>query len=477
MAVEEGRETEGAADPLRRRSHDLWRRFVNPDYVRVLETLGFGRAFVRSSGTKLHGEDGREYTDFLAGFGVHNIGHNHPRLIARLREVLESGEPSMLNVDAPLAAGLLAERLSGMTRPELCRAAFTSGGAEAVEVAIKAARAATGRSGLISCHGAYHGLTAGALSLMGGEGPGRRFGTLLGGVVQVPFGDVAALEEACARRRPAAFFVEPIQAEGGVRVPPEEYLREAGRACRKAGTLLVVDEIQTGLGRTGKAFATDFTEVLPDILLVGKALSGGVVPVAAAVMTAAVWSRAFSGMEKFNSCMSTFSGGRLAMAAGLAVLEILQDEKLAERADRLGAELLDGLRQLAAGHGATLEVRGKGLLAGVEFQKGSAWLRWAVPRCARDQLFAQILSAMLLEKHGFLTQPCGLAPRVLRIEPPLTITSGEIQGFLRALDDVLTICPSMGSAVLSALRKVALGRDLVSSGSPAAPERREEAAP
>jgi acetylornithine/succinyldiaminopimelate/putrescine aminotransferase len=450
-----------AADGWNRvRVHGLWRDFVNPDYVQLLETFDFGRHFVWAQGTRLRDDEGREYTDFLAGYGVHNIGHNHPCLVRRLRETLEACGPSMLNVDAPLPAGLLARQLCQLTHPDLCRVVFASSGAETAETAIKAARAATGRNMIVVCHDAWHGLTTGTLSLRGDREQLRGYGALLADVVQVPFGDAAALERVCTQQKPAAFFVEPIQGEGGMRIPEPGYLTEAGRICRKAGCLLVVDEIQTGLGRTGTLFATDFAEVRPDLLLVGKALSGGLVPVAACLMTARVWSQAFSGPGRCHLCASTFGGGRLAMEAGLETLRIVADEQLAARAQQQGRVLLAGLQQLATRHAVIREVRGLGLMAGVEFQPPHGLLPGLVPRWARQQLFAQVVAAVLLRDHGLLTQPCGLAPAVLRIEPPLVIAREEIEALLAALDRVLAAYPSHTAAVLAAMRKTVLGREL-----------------
>ena len=407
-------------------THDLWRRFVNPDFVRLLDALDFGRCFVRAEGTKLYDDAGGEYTDFLAGFGVHNIGHNHPRVAAALRRAIDSKTPSMLNVDAPLHTGMLAQRLTSLIDPRLCRTAFANSGAEAVGIAIKAARMATGRRHIIACRNAYHGLMPGSLSLMGDDRRRRLFGPFLADVSYVAFGDIGALEDACNRMRPAAFFVEPIQGEGGVNIPDISYLPEAARVCRAVGCLLVVDEIQTGLGRTGAHFATNFQDCLPDVLLVGKALSGGFVPVAAAMIITGTWQRAFSGPDRCQLNASTFAGSLLAMVAGLETLSVLEDECLPARAEELGAVLLEGLRNLATRRDIIRDVRGRGLLAGIEFRAPEGLLTKAVPRWARDGLYAQVISALLLRDHGFLTQPCSLAPAVLRIEPPLVVSQEEI---------------------------------------------------
>ncbi len=437
-------------------AHDLWRRYLNPDFVDLLEAFDFGRRFVRAEGTRLYDDTGQAYLDFLAGFGVHNIGHNHPRIVGALREALGSQLPSMLNIDAPLPAGHLAERLTQLTDERLCRTAFGNSGAEVVDIAVKAAWAATGRKAIVFCQGAYHGLSVGSLSLMGHEEAKRPFVGLLEHVCQVPFDDLAALEQACRQHEPAAFVVEPIQAEGGVKCPAETYLEHARRICRKHGALLVVDEIQTGLGRTGRMFATDCARVRPDILLVGKALSGGMVPIAAAMMTADVWKRAFAGPHRCKLTSSTFAGGALAATAGMAALGVLSDEQLPRRAAEMGRCLLGGLSELAGRHDVVKDVRGRGLLIGVELAEPSGLLIKAAPRWARLGLYAQVISALLLRDHCIITQPCSLAPRVLRIEPPLTIGRQDVQRFLDALDSVLSGCPDHGSAVVAAFRKTIL---------------------
>jgi acetylornithine/succinyldiaminopimelate/putrescine aminotransferase len=440
--------------------HELWRNFVNPDYIDLLESFDFGQRFTRAEGVSLFDEDGRKIVDFLAGFGVHNVGHNHPRLIARLHATLDAKGPSMLNVDAPLPMAQLAQRLCGATHPDLCRTVFTNSGAEATEAAIKTARAATGRTALVACDGGWHGLTTGSLSLMGDREHHERIGPLLSHVIHVPFGDLSALEDVLRKQKAAAFFVEPIQGEGGIRVPSPGFLRDVRRICQKHGTLLVVDEIQTGLGRTGRMFATDFAEVRPDMVLVGKALSGGLVPVAACLMTAAAWSRAFCGPIRCNQCMSTFSGGQLAMAAGLEVLSILEEEQLAEHARKMGDALQSSLRSLAQKHPVIRDIRGQGLLIGIEFEPVAGLKAAVVPRWARPQLFAQVIAAVLLRDHGLLTQACGLAPSVLRVEPPLIVSLADIQSFLHALDAVLAAYPSPGAAIMAAIRKTVLKGNL-----------------
>lgn len=440
----------------REQAHELWRRFISPDFVELLETFDFGRCFVRAEGNHLYDDTGREYTDFLAGFGVHNTGHNHPVLVKALQNALASLQPSMLNVDAPVLAGEVGERLTGLTHESLCRTAFGNSGAEVVDLALRAAWAATGRRGVVACHGAYHGLSVGSLSLMGEPGVRKDFGLVSDYVNHIPFNDLDALEDACRLHRPAAFVVEPIQAEGGINCPDKDYLLKAAEVCSRYGALLIIDEIQTGLGRTGRWFATDLARIRPDILLLGKALSGGIVPVSAAMMTADVWKRAFSGPRRRLFVSSTFAGNTLAMTSALTTLSVIEAEGLCDRAARVGEGLRQGLETLKGKHGVIQGVRGEGLLLGIEFASASGLLASAVPGWAREALYAQVVSLLLLRDHGVLTQPCSLNGRVLRIEPPLIISQKDLDHLCSALDAVLEQRPSFRSAALSAFRRVVL---------------------
>ncbi|MCX7047353.1 MAG: aspartate aminotransferase family protein [Candidatus Sumerlaeota bacterium] len=441
-------------------SNDLFARYVNPEFARLLAEFDYGRRFVHASGTRLRDDARRDYLDFLAGFGVHNIGHNHPALCEALTRAIASSSPSMLNIDAPEQQGVLAQRLNGLTHPDLCRVAFANSGAEAVDIAIKAARAATGRRALVACEGAFHGLSIGALSLLSDSSQRGLFGPLLQEVEWIPFGDTDKLEHACARLKPAAFFVEPIQGEGGIRQPAPSFLKDASDICRRHGSLFVVDEIQTGLGRTGAFFATPFQEAPPDALLLGKALSGGMVPISAAMMTADVWKRAFGAPERCHLNASTFAGSHLATTAALATLDILDREALPARAAAMGRLLGEKLKELAARHSIIQEIRGKGLLQGVVFERASGLMMKAVPAWAREGLFAQVICALLLRDHGVIAQPCGLAQNVLRAEPPLIVSEQEVLRFVAALDQVLAVCPSHSSALKSAFRKSILRGEL-----------------
>lgn len=439
---------------------DLYRKYVNPDYIDMLESFDYGRIFVRAQGTELWDGDGNKYLDLLAGFGVHNLGHNPPSVVEALHSALSSNGASMLNMDASAHVGRLAERLTALTHPDLCRTVFASSGAEAVEIAIRTARAATGRIPIVACRNGYHGLTTGALSLLGNDRLKKPFGPLLPEVEQIPFGNADALRDVCRSRRPAALFVEPIQGEGGIVVPDDGYIKEVAGICHNHGALLVIDEIQTGLGRTGKVFATDFGAVVPDVLLVGKALSAGLIPVSAAVMTSDVWKRAFSGPERCVLDSSTCSGGLLAMTAGLEAINTLERNHLTENALGQGQYLMESLKRLAKKHEVIEKVRGRGLLVGVEFKEPGGLLLKAVPEWVREGLYAYVISARLLRDHRIVVQPCSLARNVLRVEPPLVVTTAEIDYFVQALDQTLAACPSHNSATVAAFRKTFLGGNL-----------------
>src|SRR5262245_31028053 len=306
----------------------LHTRYLNEQLVRVLKAIGYDVGFVRGEGQYLFDRSGTRYLDLLSGWGVFAIGRNHPRLREALKDVLDSDLPNLVQMDVSAPAGILAERLLRYM-PYLDKAFFCSSGAEAVEAALKFARAATGRSGFAYCDHAFHGLSYGALSVNGDDMFRAGFGPFLPDCVEVPFNDLAALERALASRKFAAFIVEPIQGKG-VNIPDQNYLRDALELCRKYGTLFIADEIQTGLGRTGKFLAIEHWDIEPDMVLLAKALSGGHVPVGAVLTRNWIFEKVFNRMDRAVVHGSTFSKNDLAMAAGIATLDVLEDERLVE---------------------------------------------------------------------------------------------------------------------------------------------------
>ncbi len=305
--------------------YDLHTRYLNEQMVRMLKAIGFDRRYVRGSGQYLYDDAGTRYLDLLSGWGVFAIGRNHPALRDALTQVLDGDYPNLVQMDVSAFAGVLAEKLLARA-PYLDKAFFANSGAESVEAAIKFARGATGRTGIVHCDHAFHGLTYGALSVNGDDVFRRGFEPLLPDCVEIPFDDLGALEKALHGGNVAAFIVEPIQGKG-VTVPSDGYLRGALELCRRHGTLLIADEIQVGMGRTGRFLACEHWGVEPDMVLLAKALSGGHVPVGAVLMRKWIFNKIFDRMDRAVVHGSTFSKNDLAMVAALATLDVIENEK------------------------------------------------------------------------------------------------------------------------------------------------------
>ena len=421
--------------------------YVNSEWVKLLSLLQMNVGYERCLGAELFTSDGRRIVDFLSGYCVHNTGHNHPAIVDALKNELDKSGPVMLQSNVPELAGELAERLCRLAGGGLTKVFFASSGSEGIETAIKFSRAHTGRIGLLSCDRAFHGLTCGALSLMDGEYWRKGFGPLLPDTAVVPFGDLASLERELSTQRYAAFFVEPIQAEGGIRVPDPQYLKSAQALCRRHGTLLVADEVQTGMFRTGPFLASHHFAITPDIVVLAKALSGGLVPVSAILMSDDIHKSVFSSFKRSIVHASTFSENSLSMRAGLATLDVLEGEELGDRALQIGAELQQGLADALSGYEMVKEVRGKGLLIGIEFRAPRRFaLRAPFEGFAKvhPAMFGQILVMRLFRDSGFLTQICGNDFMVLKVAPPLVIDAGQVSEFISAVRDVVELAHHPG---------------------------------
>ncbi len=417
----------------------LYGEHVNPQLVRVLRTIGFDRRYVRAEGCYLYDDSGRSYLDFLAGFGVFALGRSHPALKAALHDALDADLASLVQMDTPLLAGLLAEQLLRRSHPRMGRVFFTNSGAESVEAAVKFARYATRRGRVLHCDHAFHGLTYGALSLNGGKEFKKGFGPFLPGFDEVPFGDAGALERALAKRDVAAFVVEPIQGKG-VHVAPREYWDAVQELCHRYGTLLVVDEVQTGLGRTGRLWAHEHWGLVPDIVTTSKALSGGYVPVGAMICSTAVSDKVYSSMERALVHSSTFKNNTLAMVAGLATLQTIDDEDLVSRARVTGEAFAKGLTPLVEKYELFHLVRGEGLMIGLVFGEPRSLgvrSRYRLLELAHRGLFSQLIVGPLFQRHRILTQVAGDAMNVVKLLPPLVAGQDEVDRFVEALDDVL----------------------------------------
>ena len=427
---------------------------VNPQWVRLLDVLQMNVRYTRCQGTELETEDGRRMLDFLSGYCVHNTGHNHPAIVEALKEELDRSGPVMLQSHVPELAGELAEQLCLRAGGRCRKVFFCSSGSEGVEAAIKFSRARTGRNGLLYAGGAFHGLTCGALSLMGDPFWREGFGPMLAEAEEIPFNDLEALEEKLATRRFAAFVVEPVQAEAGIRIPAGDYLEKAQALCRRYGSLLVLDEVQTGLYRTGPFLAAHHYHVDADMVVLAKALSGGLVPAAAVLTSDEVYEAVYGSLRRAIVHTSTFSENSLAMRAGLTTLAVLEREHLGERAAARGEYLRGRLKEALSGYEMVKEVRGLGLLNGIEFTAPQK-LRLRVPFEAfmkiHPGMFGQVLVMRLFRDHGFLTQICGNNFMVLKAAPPLVVEEHEIDQFVEAVASVVELMHSSASFWTEAL--------------------------
>ncbi|MGP9810152.1 aminobacteriohopanetriol synthase HpnO [Rhodopseudomonas sp. NSM] len=431
-------------------------RHLNEQLVRVLKTIGYDVGFQKGSGQYLFDRDGARYLDLLSGFGVFALGRNHPVLRDALKSVLDSELPNLVQLDVSTLAGVLAERLLELV-PYLDKVFFANSGAESVEAAIKFARVATGRTGIVNCDHSYHGLTYGALSLTDDQNFQGGFGPLLPGVTTIPFNDLAALEKVLSTREIAAFIVEPIQGKG-VNMPTDEFLPGAAALCKRYGTIFVADEIQTGMGRTGRFLAVEHWNVEPDMVLLSKALSGGHVPVGAVLTRKAIFDKIFNRMDRAVVHGSTFAKNDLAMAAGIATLDVIKQEKLIEAAAKRGAELRLALTRMVPGYEMLKEVRGKGLMIGVEFGPPKS-LRlkasWTMLETANKGLFCQLITVPLFRDHKILTQVAGHGLHTIKLLPPLTITEDDCKWIERGFDDTIAASHKVPGAIWS------LGKTLV----------------
>ena len=413
---------------------------VNPQWTRLLDVLGLNVSYNVCSGAELHATDGRTIIDFLSGYCVHNAGHNHPEIIDAVKAELDRRGPAMLQSHVPELAGELAGRLCARAGGQIKKVFFSSSGSEGVETAIKFARARTGRSALLYHSGAFHGLTCGALSLMGDPFWRGNFGPMLAETQAIPFGDLPALETQLATGRYAAFFMEPIQAEGGIRVPTRDYVQGAQAACRKYRTLFVLDEVQTGMYRTGPFLAAQHFGAEPDMVILAKALSGGLIPIGATLMTDAIYDSVFDSFKHSIIHASTFSENSISMRAGLAALDVLEKYRLGDACARLGDVLRTRLRDALSGYEMVDEIRGAGLLNGIAFRAPSS-LKLRVPfeafRAIHPGMFGQVLVMRLFRDHGFLTQMCGNHFMALKAAPPLVVTEEQIDRFVAAVRAVV----------------------------------------
>ncbi len=407
---------------------------LNPTIAQLLRVYRMDRTWVEGRGSRLWDESRRGFLDFYSQYGAVSLGHNHPAIVETVTSALTESAPAMVQPYRARYAVALAEELRRLTPGNLGHCVFTTSGAHAVETALKLVRMKTGRPLVLAAHGSFHGKTLGALALTGQRQYAHGFGPLPRGIEHVAFGDLDALEERFRTKgsRIAAFFVEPIQGERGVIEPPVGYLRGAERLCREHGTALVVDEIQTGLGRTGRLFACEHEGVVPDILLLAKALGGGVFPLGACLASDAFWDNRF---DLLNS--STFANNNLACKVGLTVLDLLTHGGVCQAAADRGMHLQARLERLANFFPQTIrEARGRGLLGAVELRPVSADRSCYLSYLCRQGLYAYAVAGAIAESAAVLTLPTLGKRPVLRIAPPLTISEDELDEGMDGLEDV-----------------------------------------
>ena len=455
-------------DPLnlRREVLNSFGEHINPVLREFYQFNHIERVFSHGEGCWLTDLDGRRYLDFVAGYGCLNTGHNHPAISAALQRYLQQQFPTFIQyLSAPLHASLLAKRLADLAPGGLSRVFFSNSGTEAVEAALKLALAASDKHTVLYCDNGYHGKTLGALSVTGRAKHRKPFEPLLPRCDSLPFGDLDALRTRLAKGDVAALIIEPIQGEGGVILPPDGYLAGVRALCDEYDCLWILDEIQTGLGRTGKLFACEWDGVAPDIMVLSKSLSGGLVPIGATLSREAVWQRAYGDIDTFALHTSTFGGGNFAAAAALAALDVLEQDGLMANAAEVGAHLQQGLLHIAERYPFIKAVRGRGLMLAIEFQNSMAGGIEALVRemagripgqaaatyrmlsgTARrhleaameeleqslEDMFVLRLMTKLSEEHGVLTFVTANNNRVMRIQPPLVLSVDEAERFLGA---------------------------------------------
>ena len=435
----------------RKQVRENYRVYVNPGLSQMLSLLDFDKRFIRAEGVKVWDEDGNEYLDFLGAYGALNLGHNPKKVWEAVDKVRHS--PNLLQASLGAMSAALGHNLAQITPGELSRSFFCNSGAEAVEGALKLARAASGKEKFIYCESSFHGKSMGALSVTGREKYRKPFKPLIPETSSIPFGDLNALEHALQSKDAAAFIVEPIQGEGGIIVPLEGYLGKAKKLCEKYDAFLIADEIQTGLGRTGTIFACEQEEVTPDILCLAKSLGGGVAALGAYVTTPKIWDKAFGGMDKSLLHTSTFGGNTIAAAAGIASIQTMVEDNLSERAHELGRYFLDRLLALRERHPLIYDVRGRGLMLGLEFAKPDGGIMDKLTAGKLNKLSEEYLGSLvageLMNRHNVITAYTLNNPNVIRLEPPLVVEKEHIDKVVEALDEVLSNSKSFAGMAIS----------------------------
>ncbi|MEG6569595.1 aspartate aminotransferase family protein [Thermoanaerobacterium thermosaccharolyticum] len=440
----------------RNQVRENYKEYVNSNFVSMLSMLQFDKLFVKAKGVSVWDSDGNEYLDFLGGYGALNLGHNPDEIYEAIEKVKDL--PNILQAAVNDFPGALAYDLALVTPGDLKRSFFCNSGAEAVEGALKLAKIASGKHKIVYCKNSFHGKSAGALSVTGRVKYQKYFKPLVPDTIQVEYGDANALEDALKGKDVAAFIVEPIQGEGGVIVPHDGYLKEVRELTTKYDAYLIFDEVQTGFGRTGKMFACEHENVVPDIMCLAKSLGGGVMPIGAYIAKDEVWKRGYGTMDRCLLHTSTFGGNTLACAAGITAIKLILDKNLPEAAKEKGEYFLGRLKELKEKHKLIKDVRGKGLMIGVEFNQPEGGLLdklsgGAVSRLSNEYL-GSLVAGELQNKHHIITAYTLNNPNVIRFEPPLIVTKEQLDRVVEALDEIMTRSGSLLGMTLSSAKTV-----------------------
>ncbi len=422
------------------RQLQLLSEYINPQMAKVLKTIGFDPAYVLGRGAHLWDAKGNDYLDMVGGFGVFAIGRSHPKLKTAIKQYLDMDSPNLVKMGTQLLAGLLAETLVEEFAPAgLDTVFFCNSGAEAVEGAIKFAHAYTGRKRFVHCANGYHGLTLGALALNGCREFREDYSEILNAGTEIAFGDGDRLESEIARGDVAAFVVEPVEGHG-VFIPPGDFLPRAREVCTRYGTLLIADEVQTGFGRTGKLFACEHWDVVPDVMTLSKSLSGGYCPIGAILYPRKVYEKVFRSLDRCMVHSSTFSQNDLSALCGLKTLEIIREEHIVENSALVGKYLIQELNRLAAKYELIHEVRGLGLMIAIEFDKPRSpalKVGWKMIHGINHDLFCQSILMPLIMDHHIIAQVSGHGKDIIKLIPPLVFSRADADRFISAFDQVL----------------------------------------
>lgn len=421
--------------------------FVNPHLGKLLTQIGLNKRFLRGTGLHLYDEEEQEYLDCIAAYGALPFGYNPAAIWQAIHAVESAQEPSFIQPSLLEAAGELAARLIAIAPAGLKHVTFSNSGTEAVEAAFKLCRARTGKLTILSTTNSFHGKTLGALSATGNEGYQKVFGAPVGGFRHIPYGDIAALERYLeeSAQDTAAFIVEPIQGEGGIVEPPVGYLRQVQELCTEHGVLTIFDEIQSGLGRTGTMFACEREGVTPDVLVLAKALGGGLLPIGATLCKEDVYTEDF-GLKH----SSTFAGNTLGCRVGLAVLDLLTRDEghFLREVDRKGKRLKDGLVKVTKDYPHIVKkIRGQGLMLGIEFVSSKdSYPHSLLGVMAEQELLTPMVASYLLNVEKVRVAPTLNGASVIRIEPALVISDAQIDQVVDAVERTVSMLAEQNTA-------------------------------